>query len=144
MSKAYDAASDFLDRVIDGLDNPTQHSQEVEFAVNAHDKCWRCFTTKNIEDTGLCEPCRLFLAGEDDSDPAEHWTNFDAERSWRYIAHPQDEAALEDWIYEYTGTTLDHGYGYWDEEEAYYVTDHREFWEGMTYGTTEGQTPDRG
>jgi|GEM_PF-4488782 len=63
MSRAFDRAAEFLDQVVELLDNPTQESVEDEFTrVSTSGECWRCL--RDCDDLGvseLCHECRRWL-----------------------------------------------------------------------------------
>ena len=80
MSRAFDRAADFLDRVVELLDNPTQESAEDGSEPVAENyECWRCLReSDDLGSSELCHECRLWLTEVRDDDPktAEDQTTF--------------------------------------------------------------------
>ena len=62
-------ASPAASRVAGDLSDPWQRFAGDDRLPHADDDCWRCGRLDGSENTGLCRPCRLYLAEVRDGDP---------------------------------------------------------------------------
>lgn len=66
--------SDRVNHILQAIDAGLQSPDPTVVAITTAPRastCWRCSKHKTTRDSGLCEGCRAWMAGECDDDPAE-------------------------------------------------------------------------
>lgn len=53
-----------VDRILDLLDQATQYTPEPSYAIDDHDRCWRCWGEPGEGSSGVCDNCRTHLLAE--------------------------------------------------------------------------------